>query len=392
MKKLILTSLGTLLEYYDYILFMELSYFISYLFFPNNSYSFLYIFSLGYASRFLGSLLIGIIRFEKEKIFRLSILIMSLSTLLISILPTYNSIGKLATFMFVFLRFIQSLSYAVEFPSAVSMTADSNEQEGIEKNKSSSKIGVVISSATAGSILANISSVLLLYFLTKEQILTFYWRIPFMISGIIGIVVFKYRNYDNKKNFISSSHNMYDLKYQIQPIIKSVKNLLFPASLIIIYLYLPQFFNQNGYENMYFLYKCKLFILFLSIIFVMLIGKIMDIVSKNNEINIKHVNLTHKIFIITWCILVPLSMISKFGVILLMLFIQISIAFGMHYGLKNLISHCKKSIFATVLAYNLSMFIASLITSYVTNWVYLMIIPLLLSFLIYNHKQIRLLK
>ncbi len=367
-----LTSVGTVLEYYDYVLFMELSYFMSYLFFPGNIQSAFYIFSLGYAARLIGGLLIGFVSYDKSKILKVSILLMSASTLAIAVMPTYHSIGIIATYIFVCMRFIQGISYAVEFPAAVSVASESkgkNDNEDNTDKNQSSKIGVIISSATVGAILANISSVLLVYFFTNEQIISVWWRLPFAISGILGLLLFKCRSFNNNSEEVFQSINILNLKNQVISIINAVKMHIFPSFLIIMYMYFPHFFKNHGYESLYFIYKYKLLILFSSIIFVTWIGKAMD----KEDVDMMQM---HKIFIVVWSALVVLSSINKYGVALLMLFTQFSIAFAMHCSLKNLLKQNKESIF---ISYNMSLFLASLIVPLITSWTAMIIVPLALS-------------
>ncbi|QEK38449.1 MFS transporter [Candidatus Cytomitobacter primus] len=398
-KSSIFTYLGTLLEYYDYILFMEFAHFISKIFFPENMNSIFYIFALGYASRFIGIFIISLLSNQKEQILKISVLLMSVSTLVIALMPSYSSIGITATCLLIGLRFLQSVSYAVEFPSAIKIASDNDENQN-------SKIGMVISSTTVGAILASLSSWTLLYFCSKEQILSYYWRIPFMISGLFGLLLFRMRSFNtNKITQVQRSITEFSIISSFKPIVNSVLIMVFTSFLIVNYLYFPQFFAKHGYTDLYFIHKYKLIMLCSSILFVTVIGKILDRMDKKRKINaisnenfnqpinnddlnnltsnnfVYNTNILYiyRIFIIVWTGLVLLSMTNKIGIVLLMLFSQLSIAFGMHYGLKNMVKQCGENIIASIIAYNLSMFLGSLIVSFATNWAYMVIIPLALS-------------
>ncbi|QEK37795.1 hypothetical protein FZC35_00090 [Candidatus Cytomitobacter indipagum] len=346
---------------------MQLSYFISKVFFPENFNSMFYLFSAGYAARFFGIFAISFFRHDQEKILKASLLIVSVSSLIISIMPTYQSIGLVSTYVLITLRLLQSISYAVEFPSAVCIASES-----------SSKIGLVISSATVGSILANLSPWILLLFFNSQQILDFYWRIPFMISGALGLILFRSRsvNYEMIER-VRKSMSQFNFISHSKGILNSINTLLFPGFLIIAYMCLPQFYTKYGYSDLYFIYKYKLIMLVFSIICVSIIGKLMDS-NKNkifNESGILHV---HRYFVILWTAIASLSLMCKFGAILLMAFMQFCIAFSFQYGLKNMRSQCRGSIFASIIAYNTSMFIGSFASSFI-SFAYMIIIPLSLG-------------
>jgi len=102
-KALLLSSLGGMLEFYDFIIYALLASYISKLFFPIQSAitSLLIAFSayaVGYLARPFGGIIFGHFgdKYGRKKTFTISILIMALSTFLIGILPTYSSIGIMA--------------------------------------------------------------------------------------------------------------------------------------------------------------------------------------------------------------------------------------------------------------------------------------------------------
>lgn len=371
--------LGTVLEYYDYILFMQLSYFISQIFFPEHFNSMFYLFSIGYAARFFGVFVISLIKNDMERVLKLSLLLISVSSLIISIMPTYASIGLTATYLLIALRLLQGVSYAVEFPAAITVASGS-----------SSQVGMVISSATVGSILANLSPWILLYFFSTQQILNFYWRIPFMISGLLGLLLLKLRSV-NYASIVGMQRSIseFNLFTHARGMFNSVNTLLFPSFLIVFYMCLPQFFTKYGYKDLYFIYKYKLIMFAFSILCVSLIGKFMD---SNNRTAFDSNNILgwHRVFVILWAVVLPFSLFSKFGAVLLMVFIQFCIAFSFHHGLRNMHLQCKGSVFASIVAYNLSMFIGSFASVFV-SFLYMMIIPLglgsLFAFQIHNNQR-----
>src|SRR5487761_2750764 len=100
-KTLVLAALGGALEFYDFIIFVFFAVVIGKLFFPASMPDWLRqvqtygIFAAGYLARPLGGIVMAHFGdlFGRKRMFMLSILLMSLPTLMIGLLPTYVSIG-----------------------------------------------------------------------------------------------------------------------------------------------------------------------------------------------------------------------------------------------------------------------------------------------------------
>ena len=125
-RTLALSSLGGALEFYDFVIYVFYAKIISDLFFPStlspfwamlNTYG---IFAAGYFFRPLGGVvmahfgdLVG-----RKRLFSLSILLMSLPTLMIGLLPTFESIGYFAPVLLLLMRVIQGIAIGGEIPAA----------------------------------------------------------------------------------------------------------------------------------------------------------------------------------------------------------------------------------------------------------------------------------
>lgn len=99
-KSIASSSIGNILEWYEYALYAYFSTVISTLFFPSNDRFISIIltfstFAVGLAARPLGGILFGYIgdRYSRKKMLTLTMLLMSIPTLCIGILPTYEQIG-----------------------------------------------------------------------------------------------------------------------------------------------------------------------------------------------------------------------------------------------------------------------------------------------------------
>lgn len=188
-KTIIFASIGTVLEWFDFTLYIYLAPILSQLFFPTTDkltsiISTFGVFAAGYFTRPLGGIYFGSLgdRFGRKKALILSVLFMTVVMLIASILPTYSQIGITATILLVFTRMLQGFSVGGEYSGVLVMLI---EQAG--KNNRGlitafgpfvNGIGVMLSSAMIAIITA---------FLSKEQMLSWGWRIPFSIGIFMGI-------------------------------------------------------------------------------------------------------------------------------------------------------------------------------------------------------------
>ena len=194
-SKLILSCvIGNALEWYDFIIYGYFAPILGQLFFPTTDrYSQLMCsfgaLAAGFVTRPLGAVLFGHIGDKSSRIIvlMLSIYIMSIPTTLIGCLPTYAQIGWLAPLLLTVFRILQGLAIGGEYTSSMVFLV---EHAPIDKR------GFLGSWATCSLIIGVIigSSVVtfITHFLTPQQVLSFGWRIPFILSMFgcaIGIYV-----------------------------------------------------------------------------------------------------------------------------------------------------------------------------------------------------------
>ncbi|MDB4942834.1 MAG: transporter [Labilithrix sp.] len=130
-RVIIASSVGTLFEWYDFYLYGSLAAFFGGLFFPkgNETASFLAslaTFGAGFAVRPFGAIVFGAIgdRLGRKYTFLVTIIIMGLSTALIGLLPTFETIGYAAPVILVTLRLAQGLALGGEYGGAATYVAE----------------------------------------------------------------------------------------------------------------------------------------------------------------------------------------------------------------------------------------------------------------------------
>lgn len=181
---------GNVLEWYEFAIFGYLIPYISQLFFPsNNSITatlFTYgIFATGFVMRPVGAILTGYIgdRYGRKLSLTFSILTMTIPTTAIGLLPTYEQIGIFAPILILCCRLIQGISLGGEFSSSIIYLIESAPQNKRGFFGSWADMG-----SSVGMILATLTSLALTKILTENQILTWGWRLPFLLGIVLGIL------------------------------------------------------------------------------------------------------------------------------------------------------------------------------------------------------------
>ncbi|MCP4178276.1 MAG: MHS family MFS transporter [bacterium] len=193
-KVVLLTSFGQIVEYYDIFIFVTLAGVISQHFFVGSVYTrYIYIFgvfALGYLIRPLGGMIFGHLGDTKgrKKPFIFTIMIMSISTFLVGLVPSYKSIGLLAPIILILLRIIQGFSLGGELPGGVAFV-----HEHMPEKSKAVGLAIVYAGVGIGMLAASVTVTVLFTFLTKNQLSDFGWRIPFFVGGGIGTAVFMLR-------------------------------------------------------------------------------------------------------------------------------------------------------------------------------------------------------
>src|SRR5688572_32151996 len=125
------SSVGTLIEWYDFYIFGMLATIISDQFFPKGNptaalLSTLAIFAAGFIVRPFGALVFGRLGdlIGRKYTFLLTLIIMGASTFAIGLVPSYHSIGIAAPVLVLLLRLIQGLALGGEYGGAATYVAE----------------------------------------------------------------------------------------------------------------------------------------------------------------------------------------------------------------------------------------------------------------------------
>jgi MFS family permease len=190
-KTLSLATLGGLLEFYDFIIFVFFANTIGQLFFPPEIPEWLRqfqtfgIFAAGYLARPLGGVLMahaGDLRGRKQ-MFTLSIFLMALPTLGIGLLPNYAKLGIWAPVLLLLLRILQGVAVGGEVPGAWVFVG-----EHVNPSHVGIACGILTAGLTGGILLGSLVASTLSTGMTHDQLTTYGWRIPFLLGGAFGLL------------------------------------------------------------------------------------------------------------------------------------------------------------------------------------------------------------
>lgn len=196
-KAVTAATVGTVIEWYDYALYGAASgVIINKLFFPNLSpttgvLAAFATFAVGYFARPVGGIVISHIgdTFGRKPALILTITLMGLATVLMGLLPTYESIGLAAPILLVLMRLIQGFGAGAELAGAIVLVA-----EYAPPSKRAFYTGLPNAATLVGIMLATLSFLLISY-LPEDVLLGWAWRVPFLISGALFLVAFYIRKH-----------------------------------------------------------------------------------------------------------------------------------------------------------------------------------------------------
>jgi MFS transporter, MHS family, proline/betaine transporter len=143
------------------------------------------IFAAAFFVRPLGGLFFGPLgdRIGRQRVLATVIILMSLSTFVIGLLPSYATIGVWAPLLLVIARCLQGFSAGGEFGGASTFLAEYSPDE---------RRGFLVSwlefSTLIGFMLGSVLVLFLSTVLPEDVLISWGWRIPFLLAGPLGIV------------------------------------------------------------------------------------------------------------------------------------------------------------------------------------------------------------
>ncbi|UYZ64280.1 MFS transporter [Hymenobacter weizhouensis] len=190
------SSVGTVIEWYDFYIFGSLAAIIGPVLFGTTGkiedtiLGTLAVFGAGFVVRPFGALVFGRVgdMIGRKYTFLLTLLIMGGATFVTGLIPSYDSIGVAAPIIVTILRLLQGLALGGEYGGATTYVAEHSPDH--KRGYFTSFIQIT---ATAGLFLSILVIVVTRKTMGEEAFKEWGWRIPFLLSGLLVIASYYIR-------------------------------------------------------------------------------------------------------------------------------------------------------------------------------------------------------
>ncbi len=199
-------TVGSFVEFYEFSTYAVLATTLAAVFFPAvdpaaGLLSSLAVFAVAFFARPLGGFVWGALgdRIGRKRTLALTVILMSVATTLMGLLPGYATIGVAAPVLLIALRFLQGVSAGGEISGAVSFIVEHS-----PPHRRGLYVGMISVGSVLGTLLGSLIPGILLLLLTTEQMQSWGWRLPLLLAlpmGVIGLYI--RRRLDETPHFLA---------------------------------------------------------------------------------------------------------------------------------------------------------------------------------------------
>jgi MFS family permease len=189
------SSVGTMIEWYDFYIFGSLATIISTQFFPKENPTAAFLatlaaFGVGFVIRPFGAVVFGRLgdMIGRKYTFLVTLLIMGGSTFAIGLIPSYDTIGIFAPIIVFLLRALQGLALGGEYGGAAIYVA-----EHAPANKKGFYTSFIQTTATIGLLISLVVILSCKALMSADDFNAWGWRIPFLGSILLVAVSYYIR-------------------------------------------------------------------------------------------------------------------------------------------------------------------------------------------------------
>ncbi|MBF4576718.1 glycine betaine/L-proline transporter ProP [Frondihabitans sp. VKM Ac-2883] len=183
-------ALGNGMEWFDFGVFAYLTTTLAKVFYPSLSPTLSVIltfatFTAAFIVRPIGGAVFGPLgdRIGRQKVLAVTMIMMAAGTFAIGFLPDFNTIGVWAPLLLLLARLVQGFSTGGEYGGAATFIAE------YSPDKRRGFMGSWLEFGTLGGYVLGASLVTVLQFaMPEDTLLSWGWRIPFLIAGPLGLV------------------------------------------------------------------------------------------------------------------------------------------------------------------------------------------------------------
>ncbi|MER6404514.1 glycine betaine/L-proline transporter ProP [Streptomyces viridosporus] len=183
-------ALGNAMEWFDFGIYSYLAVTLGKVFFPSGDptaqlLSAFGAFAAAFLVRPLGGMVFGPLgdRVGRQKVLALTMVMMAAGTLAIGLIPSYATIGVGAPILLLAARMVQGFSTGGEYAGASTFIAE------YAPDKRRGFLGSWLEFGTLAGYIAGAGLVTLMTaLLSSEDLLSWGWRVPFLIAGPMGVI------------------------------------------------------------------------------------------------------------------------------------------------------------------------------------------------------------
>ena len=190
-RNLMLASLGATLEYYDFVVYVFVAAAIGQAFFPADVSPWIRqiqafsIYAIGYLVRPVAGIVIAHFadRIGRKRLFVFTVLLMSVPTFAMGLLPTYAQVGWWAPLLLLLLRILQGCAVGGELPSAAVFVSEHAPPRrlGFASGTLHGVVHCGLLLGTGGAALGAFAASL------DPSLPSLTWRLPFLLGGAFGL-------------------------------------------------------------------------------------------------------------------------------------------------------------------------------------------------------------
>ena len=183
-------AIGNAMEWFDFGVYSYIAVTLGKVFFPSSNPSAQLLATFGtFAAAFLvrplGGMVFGPLgdRIGRQRVLAMTMIMMAVGTFAIGLIPSYASIGIMAPVLLLVARLVQGFSTGGEYGGAATFIAEFSTDKRRGFMGSFLEFGTLIGYVMGAGVVA-----LLTASLSEEALLSWGWRVPFLIAGPLGLI------------------------------------------------------------------------------------------------------------------------------------------------------------------------------------------------------------
>lgn len=215
-KRILFTiCLATAVSTFDFMIYAFMSDTLGKAFFPEGVNDYLgkvktiAFLAVGFIAPLIGGFWFG--RYGDKQgrlpVLRIAMSLFLITTLSAALMPTYASIGLFASVSLVIIRLVQGAAFAILAVLGFVFVAES-----LPRHKLAFNVSLVVASFIPGILVASLLTELIIQMLSEQQLLTYGWRLTFLVSAILSGITFLFiRQLDETPLFLAYTAHSDDL-------------------------------------------------------------------------------------------------------------------------------------------------------------------------------------